>query len=128
MKRSAIQCYRCKAFDHNVMECPFPAPNQMAEIKKTSSSASSSAAGVHMSARHAEGPNHSSGVLVTKVKPILNYDMLANGLSSHPDQTFVSRINLLTYCKDGVPIGYQGPRSFRDCSNWPSVSKYKTSN
>ena len=75
-----------------------------------------------MSARHAEGPNHSSGVLVTKVKPILNYDMLANGLSSHPDQTFVSRI--LTYCKDGVPIGYQGPRSFRDCSNWPSASKF----
>ena len=43
VKRSAKQCYRCKAFDHNVMECPFPAPNQMAEIKKTSSSASSSA-------------------------------------------------------------------------------------
>ena len=49
-------------------------------------------------------------------------DALSEGLASHPDHAFVSRI--LEFCNNGVSIGYQGPRGFRDCSNWPSAQVF----
>ena len=57
-----------------------------------------------------------------RIQPILNHDVLAEGLSSHPDAEFVSCI--LDNCVNGVPIGYEGPRSFRDCRNWPSATQF----
>ena len=45
--------------------------------------------------------------------------MSYEGLSSHYDKNFVSRI--LDLHKNGTPIGYEGPRSLRDCKNWPSL-------
>ena len=60
--------------------------------------------------------------IVISAKPFLNYDVLAEGLLSHYDKNFVSRI--LDFAKNGTPIGYEGPRLIRDCKKWPSVHTF----
>ena len=45
-------------------------------------------------------------------------------LAEHPDQSFVNTI--IDYAVHGVPIGYTGPREFRECVNWPSARQYRT--
>ena len=77
------------------------------------------------SASPAEALNHSTNALLaSSFTPILNYDAFAAGLSSHPDNDFVSRI--LSYIRDGVPVGYTGPRVHRVCKNWPSATQFRS--
>ena len=56
-------------------------------------------------------------------KPSLNVEALERGLASHPDKFFVSKI--IYDAINGVSIGYDGPRKFREHDNWPSAYKYK---
>ena len=49
----------------------------------------------------------------------LNYDNWEFFLSDHPDKNYVNLV--LKYIKDGIPLGYTGPRSgVRICPNWAS--------
>ena len=133
VKRRLKQCFRCKSLEHSVQDCPFPAPSSLEEnAKKTNTSftAREVPAGVRTvvadaptCANRAEDRNHAViAETAVNVKPILNHDALSEGLASHPDHAFVSRI--LEFCNNGVSIGYQGPRGFRDCSNWPSAQVF----
>ena len=70
-------------------------------------------------------PNPITGApTVIKARPVLNYEALETGLSRHPDRAFVTR--LLDYTRHGVPLGYNGPRSPRECPNWPSIERFSS--
>ena len=80
-------------------------------------------ADAHTSVERVGVPNPITGApTVIRAHPILHYDALESGLSSHPDRAFVAR--LLEYTRHGVPIGYKGLRSPRECSNWPSLEPF----
>jgi len=50
--------------------------------------------------------------------PTLNAAALEEGLLHHPDKFFVNYI--VSACKNGVDIGFRGPRSYRCSQNWQS--------
>ena len=52
--------------------------------------------------------------------PILNLDYLERELSAHPDEHFVSTI--IDHARFGAPLGYSGPRRYREFKNWPSAN------
>ena len=52
----------------------------------------------------------------------LNADAFQRGLSSHEDTNFADYI--VRACKQGVNIGYFGPRNYREFKNWPSATKF----
>ena len=52
----------------------------------------------------------------------LNADAFQRGLSSHEDRKFADYI--VQACKQGVNIGYFGPRYYREFKNWPSTTKF----
>ena len=56
------------------------------------------------------------------VYPKLNFNAIKDGLEDHPDKVYVRRI--LDYVSSGVPIGYTGPRQYREHKNWPSSYQY----
>ena len=60
---------------------------------------------------------------VIKTQPILNPIALKQELQLHPDRQFAKQI--VDYAKYGVPVGYEGPRFYRESENWPSAIQYK---
>lgn len=67
---------------------------------------------------------HQAGLQVadsTYLQPILNIAVLQEGLSSHPDRDFVDRI--INGAINGVRLGYNGPRYYREFPNWPSATR-----
>jgi hypothetical protein len=46
-------------------------------------------------------------------------DYLEQCLSGHPDRVFVDTI--VNHARHGAPIGYHGPRFYREYKNWPSA-------
>ena len=77
----------------------------------------------HMCVRAVEGQNLTPNAPhVISAKSPLNLAAIETSLSDHPDKEFVSKI--LTYIKQGVPIGYEGPRETRVSKNWPSAKLY----
>ena len=44
-------------------------------------------------------------------------------LSTHPDKQFVAMI--LDHANNGVPLGYEGPREYREQHNWPSAFQHR---
>ena len=56
---------------------------------------------------------------VIKVNTPLNVEYLAQCLSGHPDSVFVNTI--VNHARHGAPIGYNGPRFYREYKNWPSA-------
>ena len=76
-----------------------------------------------MCVRAVEGQNLTPNAPhVIRAKSPLNLAAIETSLSDHPDKEFVSKI--LTYIKQGVPIGYEGPRETRVSKNWPSAKLY----
>ena len=70
-----------------------------------------------MCAKGAEGPIHEVDAQhVIRYSSPLNLINLEFGLSNHPDKLFVEKI--LEYTKNGVPVGYSGPRKLRIHQNW----------
>ena len=61
---------------------------------------------------------------VIKVKSPLNTLKLEQFLADHPDSIFKNQV--LDYASNGVPIGYEGPRYYRESNNWPSAIKYSS--
>ena len=64
----------------------------------------------------------STAQLVTHPVSRLNQEAFRHGLDQHDDQEFVDYI--LKACVDGVNIGYEGPRFYREYRNWPSANLY----
>ena len=52
----------------------------------------------------------------------LNSDIFEKELSDHPDQDFVRRI--VSTCRSGVDIGYEGPNNTIVSDNWPSATQH----
>ena len=76
-----------------------------------------------MCAKGAEGPIHEVDAQhVIRYSSPLNLINLEFGLSNHPDKLFVEKI--LEYTKNGVPVGYSGPRKLRIHQNWPSANRF----
>ena len=55
---------------------------------------------------------------------ILNAEAFRHGLQTHEDRDFAEYI--VTACKEGVDIGYKGPRFYREFKNWPSADTFST--
>ena len=69
--------------------------------------------------------NHLANVNpVIKVNSPLNILKLEQFLADHPDSIFKNQV--LDYASNGVPIGYEGPRYYRESNNWPSAIKYSS--
>ena len=67
------------------------------------------------------GCHTTDGTLLTA--PIkLNASVFATELADHPDQAFVHRI--VSTCRSGVDIGYEGPDQTIISDNWPSADKH----
>ena len=62
--------------------------------------------------------------VINNNSPLINVNNLSVCLAEHPDQSFVNTI--IDFAVHGVPIGYTGPREFRECVNWPSARQYRT--
>jgi len=139
IKSNALRCYRCKSFQHNVSECPFP----QGAIQKTAPTVS------QKKKRYAEistvsnvwSPTALDNTFVSPVtencpmtcvlnqdrvvKSPLNYEFWKQELSIHPDQEFVK--TLLKHIKYGVDIGYLGNQFSCISPNWPSAYTYQDS-
>ena len=101
-------------------------------IISTLASAPSPDVSASISASPAKEPSPSSTASATRIPvrisgqygiplcatPTLNATALEEGLLNHPDKHFVNYI--VSSCKNGVDIGYTGPRTFRCSQNWPS--------
>lgn len=77
----------------------------------------------HMSARDVKVLSRCTNVgSVIQTRSPFDVEYWASKLSNHPDQEYVDRI--LKYIREGVPVGYEGPRIGRVCKNWPSVQQF----
>ena len=60
--------------------------------------------------------------VITSPVQRLNAEAFQRGLKDHSDQEFADYI--VSACKEGVDIGYRGPRFYREFDNWPSASTF----
>ena len=153
VKQNAVRCLRCKGYDHLVQDCPFQMEYQVEKAQKYAKGKEAPGKRVSSQEKwfhnKQEGCNNwqyercqfgtsckrahvckgckgqnltPNAPHVISAKSPLNLAAIETSLSDHPDKEYVSKI--LTYIKQGVPIGYEGPRETRVSKNWPSAKLY----
>lgn len=77
----------------------------------------------HIFTRAVEHDALRESVPTLAAKNPLNPEVWQDYLQHHPDRKFAT--TLLDYVRNGVPLGYTGPRKYRLHPNWKSVYKYE---